>query len=191
MPKQNKPTAKQRRFCEEYLKDLNATQAAIRAGYSKKTAQEIGSENLSKPLVQEYIQKHMNKRSERTQIDADWVLKRLAKLVDVSISDFLVIPADGTMPYYDLRQASPDQLAALEQLQIDTVRMTGEDQGEIIKMKLSLPNKLKNLELIGNHIAVQAFKTQTKLSGSIGLTEVLADIDGTSAGLPNPPEDQE
>ena len=54
-------TEKQKLFCEEYLIDLNATQAALRAGYSEKTAYSIGNENLKKPEIQEYIQKLPNK----------------------------------------------------------------------------------------------------------------------------------
>ncbi len=56
-----KLTAKQKRFCDEYLKDLNATQAAIRAGYSEKTAAVIGAENLIKPNIQTYLQQFQNK----------------------------------------------------------------------------------------------------------------------------------
>ena len=52
-------TEKQKLFCEEYLIDLNATQAALRAGYSEKTAYSIGNENLKKPEIQEYIQKRL------------------------------------------------------------------------------------------------------------------------------------
>ena len=52
---ENKLTAKQQRFCDEYLIDLNATQAAIRAGYSKKTAKQIGQQNLTKLDLKEYI----------------------------------------------------------------------------------------------------------------------------------------
>ncbi len=58
----DKMTAKQRRFCEEYLIDLNATQAAIRAGYSKKNAQNIASENLAKPIIRKYIDAKMAKK---------------------------------------------------------------------------------------------------------------------------------
>ena len=57
-----KLTAKQQRFCDEYLTDLNATQAAIRAGYSQKTAGVIASENLKKPNIQEYIKKRMDEK---------------------------------------------------------------------------------------------------------------------------------
>ena len=70
-------TPKQQRFVEEYLIDLNATQAAIRAGYSEKTAKSIGQENLTKPDIQKAIEEAQNKRQEQTQIDAAYVLKRL------------------------------------------------------------------------------------------------------------------
>ncbi len=69
-----KLTDKQRVFIDEYLIDLNATQAAIRAGYSKDSAKQIGTENLSKPAIQDAIGIAQAERSERTQIDADWVL---------------------------------------------------------------------------------------------------------------------
>ena len=70
-----KLTAKQQAFCEEYLVDLNATQAAIRAGYSEKTASEMGYENLSKPQIAEVITELMAKRSAKTELTADWVIK--------------------------------------------------------------------------------------------------------------------
>lgn len=69
-------TEKQKRFCEEYLIDLNATQAAIRAGYSEKTANRIASENLTKPDIQKALQKASESRSKRTEITQDMVLRR-------------------------------------------------------------------------------------------------------------------
>lgn len=72
-----KLTDKQKRFCEEYLIDLNATQAALRAGYSKRTAYSIGDENLKKPEIQNYLSELMKKRSERTGIKADDVINEL------------------------------------------------------------------------------------------------------------------
>jgi phage terminase small subunit len=82
-------TAKAMRFGEEYIIDLNATQAAIRAGYSEKTAYSIGQENLKKPEIQEYIQKLMEERSKRTEITADLVLKEYAKLGLADIKNYL------------------------------------------------------------------------------------------------------
>lgn len=75
-----KLTEKQKRFCEEYLVDLNATQAALRAGYSQKTAYSIGDENLKKPEIREYLQELIDQRSERTGITADTVLKELERI---------------------------------------------------------------------------------------------------------------
>ncbi len=70
-------TPKQQRFVDEYLTDLNATQAAVRAGYSERTAYAIGKENIHKPLIQAAIQAAMQTRSERTQIDQNYVVSRL------------------------------------------------------------------------------------------------------------------
>ena len=67
-------------FCAEYLIDLNATQAAIRAGYSKKTAYSMGQENLKKPELQEKIQNAMAERSKRTEINQDRVLEEIAEI---------------------------------------------------------------------------------------------------------------
>lgn len=82
MPATSKLTAKQQRFVEEYLVDLNATQAAIRAGYSKKTASQIGEENLRKPDIQAAIQRRMDERSERLEIKTDDVLRKWWELVN-------------------------------------------------------------------------------------------------------------
>ena len=76
----SKLTEKQKRFCEEYLIDLNATQAAFRAGYSRKTAYSIGDENLKKPEIKEYLKQIMQERSERTGVDADMVINELRRI---------------------------------------------------------------------------------------------------------------
>ena len=70
-------TPKQQRFVEEYLIDLNATQSAIRAGYSEKTAQEIGSENLSKPMVAKAIAEAQEKLSNKAQVTVEMVVQGL------------------------------------------------------------------------------------------------------------------
>lgn len=76
-----KMTAKQRRFCDEYLIDLNATQAAIRAGYSKKTAYSIGEENLKKPELKKYIDQRMAEKESELIADQDEVLKYLTAVM--------------------------------------------------------------------------------------------------------------
>ncbi len=72
---------KQAAFCREYIIDLNATQAAIRAEYSKKTAQVIGSENLSKPIISQEIQRLMDIRSKKTELTAEKVLVGIAEVI--------------------------------------------------------------------------------------------------------------
>lgn len=76
-----KMTAKQRRFCDEYLIDLNATQAAIRAGYSKKTARKIGQENLTKRDIRQYIDARMAEKESELIADQDEVLRYLTAVM--------------------------------------------------------------------------------------------------------------
>lgn len=84
-----KLTPKQERFVEEYLIDLNATQAAIRAGYSPNTAKDIGCENLVKPNIRACIDKEMAERSKRTGINKDRVIRELARLAFVNANDVI------------------------------------------------------------------------------------------------------
>ena len=82
-----KLTKKQQLFVDEYLIDLNATQAAIRAGYSVSSARDIGCENLTKPNIQEAIAKAMAERSRRTGVNQDRVVLELAKIAFANIAD--------------------------------------------------------------------------------------------------------
>tara|TARA_R110002124_G_scaffold60694_4_gene166345 strand:+ start:401 stop:829 length:429 start_codon:yes stop_codon:yes gene_type:complete len=91
-----KLNAKQTRFCEEYLIDLNGTQAAIRAGYSEKTAAEIGSENLRKPNIAEFIAELKKSRSDETLIDAAWVLMSAKKVYDRCMQEEAVTGREGS-----------------------------------------------------------------------------------------------
>lgn len=86
---------RQVRFCEEYLIDLNAMQSAIRAGYSEKTAKQMGSENLSKPDIASYIAELKQKRSDETTIDAAWVLRQAVKVHDRCMQAEPVIDKEG------------------------------------------------------------------------------------------------
>lgn len=91
-----KLTAKQQRFCDEYLIDLNATQAAIRAGYSPKTATVIATENLRKPNISEYIEKRMAEKEKELIADQDEVLKYLTAVMrGKSVSEVVVVEGVG------------------------------------------------------------------------------------------------
>jgi phage terminase small subunit len=77
-----KLTAKQELFITEYMKDLNATQAAIRAGYSEKTAKQVAAENLSKPYLKEIIDKRLAERAKNNGITAEYVLQGIKSIAD-------------------------------------------------------------------------------------------------------------
>ena len=86
-----KLTDKQRKFCNEYLIDLNATQAAIRAGYSEKTANVIGSENLAKPYIREYIDKRLAEKEEKLVAKQDEVIKYLTSVMRREMKEAVVV----------------------------------------------------------------------------------------------------
>jgi phage terminase small subunit len=91
-----KMTAKMQRFCDEYLIDLNATQAAIRAGYSEKTAYSIGQENLNKPEIKKYIAQRMAEKDSALIADQDEVLKYLTSVLrGQSQSEIVVVEGIG------------------------------------------------------------------------------------------------
>lgn len=138
-----KLTDKQQRFVEEYLIDLNATQAAIRAGYSAETARQIGAENLSKPVIQDAIQEAQNKRSERVQISQDDVLRDLMELRDMCMGRKSVIVTDTVKNNQEGKVITVDN--------------------HIYAFEPAGANK--TLELIGKHLGMYTQKVE--LSGSV------------------------
>ncbi len=147
-------TQKQKRFIEEYLIDLNATQAAIRAGYSPDTAKSIGSENLTKPDIQARIARAMAERSRRTGVNADRVVMELAKIAFVNAKD--VIDSDTATVRPD---ALPEDTAAIQSVKVKTF---GEDG---LEREIKMADKLKALELLGKHLGM--FKDRVELSGTM------------------------
>ena len=159
-----KLTPKQQRFVDEYLIDLNATQAAIRAGYSPKTAQQIGAENLSKPVIAEAIEAAQLERSERTKITADSVLQELAKIGFANMLDYMS-EHNGQM-HLDFSQLTRDQAAAISEYQTETV-MGGEERPDMVKTRFKLLDKRAALVDIGRHLGMFSDKIQVEQSGSI------------------------
>ena len=94
-------TAKQDRFVEEYLVDLNATQAALRAGYSEKTAMVIGSENLKKPEINKAVADALNARRLRTEVTQDRVLEELALVAFADMPDEMVVKVSDKLTALD------------------------------------------------------------------------------------------
>lgn len=150
-----KLTEKQKRFVEEYLIDLNATQAAIRAGYSVKTANEQGAQNLAKLSIKEEICKAMAERSRRTGINQDRVVMELAKIALVNPDD-VINPEDASVR----ENASKDDLACIQSVK---VKHSSSDKGDMTEREVKLNDKIKALELLGKHLGM--WKDKVELSG--------------------------
>lgn len=166
-----KLTAKQKRFVEEYLIDLNATQAAIRAGYkvSKiKSANEIGSQLLKITQVSEAIEKALAERSRRTGISQDRVIQELAKIAFVNIRD--VVNDDAEI----LTNADEADLAAVESLKVKIIPTKSGENG--IEREVKLSSKLKALELLGKHLGMWNDKLDVNLNVPV-LFEGEADLE--------------
>jgi phage terminase small subunit len=160
-------TDKQLRFCEEYIIDLNATQAALRAGYSEKTAYSIGDENLRKPEIQSKISELQKKRSKRTEITADMVLRELAIIGFSKITDYLKVTnpksiEDVDVPFPGEEPEQEEQGCAFAIVEVlDTDKMKPEAIPAIASIKqgrngieLKLHDKVKALEGIGRHLGM-------------------------------------
>lgn len=135
---------KQEAFCQEYLKDLNATQAAIRAGYSEDSAGSIGHENLKKPEISARVQQLMNERSERTKITADRVLKELAKIAFSDMRKFAKW-GPGGVSLIDCSTLADEDAACVA----EASESTSKDGGSI---RFKLHDKKGALELLGKHL---------------------------------------
>ncbi len=106
-------TPKQQRFVAEYLVNLNATQAAVRAGYSEKTAYSVGHENLKKPEVAAAIQEAMEVRSQRTEIAQDWILEQLKLVYEASIEARPVYDKNGKEKGFSFNPAAANRALEL------------------------------------------------------------------------------
>lgn len=148
-----KLTAKQAAFVQEYLIDLNATQAAIRAGYSGKTAQQTGSENLAKPVIQSAIQEALNKRKERTEVTQDYVIRELVNVIeictgqkDTAITEVIKNFQEGSIDAHDVSKKLFDASGANRALELlgkhlgmfaDKHEITGKDGGPVEMITLT------------------------------------------------------
>lgn len=169
-----KLTPKQQAFVNEYLVDLNATQAAIRAGYSQKTARKIGQENLTKPDIQKEIQKAIKEREKRTEINQDFVLRELFAIANANGSDFaqvaeepiivngsyVVDPDTGEIKMREVVKIIPtDKLPEEKQKAISGIKETRNG------IEVNTCDKVRALELLGKHLGM--FKEKVEVSGNI------------------------
>jgi len=154
MGKGKKLTNKQQRFVEEYLVDLNATQAAIRAGYKEKRAYQIGHENLRKPEIEAAVQDEMNKRSERTEITQDFVLNGIVENIKRCEQAQPVLDRKGFQVYVN----TPD--------------------GEKVPAYVyDAKNALKGYELLGKHLKLFTEKVDANLNNGNFEVKIVPDED--------------
>ena len=147
-----KLTPKQKRFVDEYLIDLNATQAAIRAGYSENTATETGYENLTKPHIKKIIDERMKEREQRTEITQDMVLKGLAQVAFSDVRNMFT--SDGNL--LDIHDLPDDAAMAIAGIEVVTVRKEDREakEGSPVEYtnKIKSNDRMKALELLGKHM---------------------------------------
>ncbi len=154
----SKLTPKQKAFCEEYLIDLNATQAAIRAGYSSKTANTVAAQNLAKLSIQEYVSFLKGKREERTEITADMVIQEYAKVAFINVDDYY--NEDGSVKRPD--ELSDKARGALAFYDVRKIK----DGDDFIDVPIHRTHdKMKALEALGKHLGI--FEKDNEQSKSV------------------------
>ncbi len=147
-------TPKQLRFVEEYLVDLNATQAAIRAGYSKRSAGIQGHENLKKPHIEAAISAAQQARSKRTEITQDTVLNELALIGFADMGDYVTITDAGEV-MLDLSKLPEGATKIISEItQDEYTEGRGEGARDVKKTKLKLHDKRAALVDLGRHLGL-------------------------------------
>lgn len=149
---------KQQLFVDEYLIDLNGTQAAIRAGYSAKTANEQASRMLANVSIQQAISEKMAERSKRTGVNQDRVVQELAKIAFLKMTD--VVDHNGKIR----DNASEDDLSCIESIRY---KHSDTDTGSSTEREVKTASKLKALELLGKHLGMWNDKLDVNITQPI------------------------
>lgn len=181
-------TDKQKRFCEEYLIDLNATQAAIRAGYSPKTAEQTASRLLRNVKVQEYIAKRQKELSRSTEITQERVIKELALIAFSNNADYahvvekkMQVEAGGALVDVLDKDGKPVMYRTVEP--VLTEKLTEEQKRALAVIKkgrdgleVKSCDKVKALELLGKHLGIFTDKIEANVNDTTRseLQELLA-----------------
>ncbi len=179
-----KLTNKQKKFCDEYLIDLNVTQAAIRSGYSKKYAMAHAYELLDKPKIKEYIDKKIKDREKRTEITQDFVLKELYAIAKSNGSNYAEVVKKSYMkPVYDEQgNKIGEEEVFYKDVEIkETKDLTTNEKKAITAIKntkfgisVETADKVKALELLGRHLGM--FKDKVELSGDMNVNNPFQDL---------------
>lgn len=159
-----KLTPKQQRFVEEYLIDLNATQAAIRAGYSPRSAKQHADAMLAKPHIAAAVAAAQAARSERTEVTVDYVLQRMVEIDQMDVLDIM----NDDMSLKPVREWPRVWRQYLSGFDLSELFEGRGDERELIGIlkKVRWPDKIKNLELLGKHVGM--FKDRIEHTGPNG-----------------------
>ncbi|CAH6350916.1 TPA: terminase small subunit [Enterobacter hormaechei] len=172
---QYKPlTAMQEAYCQSYIKSPeNQSQAAIDAGFSPNTAHVKASVMMRDERIQKRIAELMEERNKRMRVSADYVLMRLVEIDQMDVIDILD-DEGGLKPISQWPKVWRTSLSAMD---INRIRMAGKDDEDDIEstlQKIKWPDKVKNLELIGKHVDVNAFKERLEVSGTVTIADRMA-----------------
>ena len=163
-----------RSFALEYIIDFNATRAAEVCGYSKKTAPQQGSRLLSKVKVQEYISEFMKERSDKTKVDAEYVLTRLHDMAEADPMDIMDDETGAFKPIKDWTPVWPKMSSAID---IKEIMEYQREENGMVKVgdmvKFKFPERLRILEVLGKHVDVQAFLQKVEVTEGGELAERL------------------
>lgn len=160
---------RQEAFCREYIIDMNATQAAIRAGYSVKTAGSSGQRMLKSVEIQTRISEVMESRNKRIDINADYVMRRLVEIDEMDVADILTDSGDFK-PIKEWPKVWRTTLSAID------IQIINSGDIETITKKVKWPDKLRNLELLGKHINVNAFAEKALQGATEDLAESVSKL---------------
>jgi phage terminase small subunit len=159
---------KQSAFVREYLVDLNATRAAIRAGYSEATAKQQGSRLLTNADVQAAVQEALESRADRTGITQDRIVAELAAIAFADLTDFATWSEDS-VSLIESADLDPDKVKALKEIVATTTTFETENgTSQTIRMNVKQHDKLKALELLGRHLGM--FKRDVDVNVQVGIT---------------------
>ena len=168
-----KTSIRQEMFAREYVIDLNATRAAIAAGYSESTAGSQGCNLLKNRKVRAIIDKLQSKRASKLEITAEKLDEETAKLAFANMGHYVKIDANGKVSGMDLSQPTPDQWAAVQEIREDTTGGSGDGERKVVlRTTLKLSDKTKNIELLYRRLGL--LKDVTEHKGLEGLGEQLA-----------------
>ncbi|HHJ4503790.1 TPA: terminase small subunit [Raoultella ornithinolytica] len=170
---QYKPlTAQQEAYCQEYVKcPENQTQAAINAGYSPNTAGKFASQNMRDERIQKRIAELMEERNKRLRVSADYVLLRLVEIDQMDVIDILD-DEGGLKPISQWPKVWRTTLSGFDLS--STIMNMDETSIETILKKIKWPDKVKNLELIGKHVDVNAFKERMEVNVNVTIADRMA-----------------